>query len=104
MLVTPYKMMKMFASVNFVKHKYNPAGNKNTKICRKKQNFHQNNELTFQKQINNKKSLQIFSDQSVNSHCDSKFPGVNQINESHRQFDFNHILGFIFHPTCETIH
>lgn len=34
MLVTPYKMMKIFESVNLAKHKYKPAGNKNTKICK----------------------------------------------------------------------
>lgn len=35
-LVTPYKMRKIFESVNFEKQKYNPKGNRNTKIWRSK--------------------------------------------------------------------
>lgn len=35
-LVTPYRIRKMFESVNLEKQKYNPDGNKNTSICRSK--------------------------------------------------------------------
>lgn len=83
-------MMKMFASVNFAKHKYKPAGNKNTKIW-KNQVFVKN---FYVFDFFNKFPLEIFSDQSVNSHHDPKLPGVDQMNESHRQFDFDHYCIF----------
>lgn len=39
MLVMPYKMIKILASVNLAKQKYNPAGNRNTKIYKKRKIF-----------------------------------------------------------------
>ncbi|VEN43450.1 unnamed protein product [Callosobruchus maculatus] len=36
MLVIPYRIMKILASVSCLKQKYNPAGNRNTRICKSK--------------------------------------------------------------------